>query len=920
MNRALWSGLVGLLTACRGTDPPRVDAPRAGVLDSLLAAGEAVYLRGELESAQVYWVQVQRDAARTGDSLALARSLTWLGLSAWRQGKYGDAERLGRKALALKLRHDLRTDLYKSYNALGLLAWNQGELVEATDLFTKALAAATAVDDRRGEAAASGNLALVATEEGRFRDAREGFEVMLAAGRALRDSRIEGNALTNLGMLDIRVGEPAAAIPRLTAARERYRAIGYATGEQSALGQLGTAYADLGAPGRAIAVLDSALALSRSQGLRQEEASNLEALALIYRSAGDYRRALELYRAARDIDRELELQVELGTNQRSAAEIHAALGAREVARAVAESALVAHREAGARFDELEDRLLLGDLAESAADARHQFEQADRLAHAMAAPQAARAVALARGDAALRQGPADSALPPLRDSTARWAEAPLPVQAERYALLARAFARLAQLDSAAEYGHRAVEILERVRDELRSGSLRTRYLADRAVVYGDLAQVLLAQGRTAEAFMVSDAARSRAVLEHVTDHLAVPAEAPEGPTWFRRVLARLRGVRSDPPAPARPSVAVLEGHPGTEGIQQALAGDELLLEYLPTPDRLLVFGVTRAGVAAATVDITAMALAGRVRVAREVLAAPKDTALTLPVLRGLYRILVGPAEAGGWLRPRQRLLIATHGALTYLPFAALRDPTTGSYLIERHVLQHVPSAATLALLRQRGAASPGTAPVGRAFAPTPSVLRHSVPEVRAIASVTKIESVVGAGASEAAVREALQRQPVVHIAAHADIDRIDALRSGIVVGRGRDEDSVERLEVGEILGLRVRSGLVFLSGCETGLGTAWSTSFEPGEDFATLGQAFLHAGATNVVATLWRVNDAAAAEFAAAYYRALRRDPVGALAAAQRALRHDPGHAHPYYWAGYRLTGAGTPADPSDRKVSALVRP
>src|SRR6202008_1012182 len=88
----------------------------------------------------------------------------------------------------------------------------------------------------------------------------------------------------------------------------------------------------------------------------------------------------------------------------------------------------------------------------------------------------------------------------------------------------------------------------------------------------------------------------------------------------------------------------------------------------------------------------------------------------------------------------------------------------------------------------------------------------------------------------------------------------------------------RVEGHEIPDLRIASPLVFLSGCETGLGSAWSTSFEAGEDFVTLAQAFLYAGAENVVATLWRVQDEAAARFAGAYYAALRTgDPAAALA-------------------------------------------
>jgi len=118
---------------------------------------------------------------------------------------------------------------------------------------------------------------------------------------------------------------------------------------------------------------------------------------------------------------------------------------------------------------------------------------------------------------------------------------------------------------------------------------------------------------------------------------------------------------------------------------------------------------------------------------------------------------------------------------------------------------------------------------------------------------------------------------------------------------------------------VRSPLVFLSGCETALGTAWSTPFLRGEDYATLAQGFLYAGAGSVVATLWRIDDEGAAAFAEAFYDAMRaRPPLDALAAAQRTLLRDPRYARfsaPRYWAAYVLAGAGRVAAQTARSQS-----
>ena len=92
---------------------------------------------------------------------------------------------------------------------------------------------------------------------------------------------------------------------------------------------------------------------------------------------------------------------------------------------------------------------------------------------------------------------------------------------------------------------------------------------------------------------------------------------------------------------------------------------------------------------------------------------------------------------------------------------------------------------------------------------------------------------------------------------------------------------------------------------------------------SLAQAFLSAGASNVILTLWRIDDAGAGEFAKAFYTALSRATVDeALAQAQRRMAGDGRYANPYYWAGYVLTGAGTQeaADPSVSVVTGRFAP
>jgi CHAT domain-containing protein len=144
-----------------------------------------------------------------------------------------------------------------------------------------------------------------------------------------------------------------------------------------------------------------------------------------------------------------------------------------------------------------------------------------------------------------------------------------------------------------------------------------------------------------------------------------------------------------------------------------------------------------------------------------------------------------------------------------------------------------------------------------------------------------------------------------------------------LARGSDSHSTDdgRLEVHEVLGLRLHSPLVYLSGCETALGPAWSTEFSEGEDYATLAQAFLYAGAENVVATLWRIEDDGAAAFAGRFYQELEgATPAEALARTQRAMIASDLYASPYYWSAYRLSGSGRITNGGETTVHSSVPP
>jgi CHAT domain-containing protein len=275
------------------------------------------------------------------------------------------------------------------------------------------------------------------------------------------------------------------------------------------------------------------------------------------------------------------------------------------------------------------------------------------------------------------------------------------------------------------------------------------------------------------------------------------------------------------------------------------------------------------------------------------------------MSGLHELLLGPLERKGHLDGIERLVLVTGGALTYLPFAALVEPGSGRFLIERYELLHAPSAAVFAALRSEPGRAAGEW-AGAAFAPQPDSLPASDDEVARFGEVVPGEIFLGRSATEAKFRTALTSGAVVHAAAHAYMNARNPLFSRLRLSPGTgtpDDDGV--LHVHEMLDLPVTSPLVFLSACETGSASAWAPGVLGGRDLSTLAQALLASGAHSVVATLWRVEDQSASTLAGHFYDSVRSHfPATALAMAQRQTLADPETAAPFYWAAYQLSGGG----------------
>jgi CHAT domain-containing protein len=177
------------------------------------------------------------------------------------------------------------------------------------------------------------------------------------------------------------------------------------------------------------------------------------------------------------------------------------------------------------------------------------------------------------------------------------------------------------------------------------------------------------------------------------------------------------------------------------------------------------------------------------------------------------------------------------------------------------------------------------------------------EISSVVSRSESFTAIGFQASRAIVMSGkLAQYRNVHFATHGVLDLEHPELSGIVLSRfdekGQPQDGYLRLY--EIYNLNLPADLVVLSACQTGSGKQIR-----GEGLMALTRGFMYAGAARVVATLWKVDDAATADLMALFYKEMftnGKRPAAALRDAQIHLSKQKRWSSPYYWGGFVLQG------------------
>jgi CHAT domain-containing protein len=176
-------------------------------------------------------------------------------------------------------------------------------------------------------------------------------------------------------------------------------------------------------------------------------------------------------------------------------------------------------------------------------------------------------------------------------------------------------------------------------------------------------------------------------------------------------------------------------------------------------------------------------------------------------------------------------------------------------------------------------------------------------IMAVAPVGESMKATGFRASRAtATSPELGQYRIVHFATHGILNDDQPSLSGLVFSlvdeQGKHQDGFLRLH--DIYNLNLPVELVVLSACDTALGKDVR-----GEGLVGIVRGFMYAGASRVIASLWKVDDESTAELMKRFYQQVLKGgltPSAALRAAQIDMWKQKRWQSPYYWAPFVLQG------------------
>lgn len=312
--------------------------------------------------------------------------------------------------------------------------------------------------------------------------------------------------------------------------------------------------------------------------------------------------------------------------------------------------------------------------------------------------------------------------------------------------------------------------------------------------------------------------------------------------------------------------------------------------------------------------------------------------TSEISKTLSKILLEPVAAK---LAKKRLAIVADGVLQYLPFSALQY-SDEKYLANQNEIIVLPSASVLGQIRENPNRSQKYDETIAIFADpvfdaedsriaknserNPNYENKAIERVlrdfrfgetlpRLLASRQEAKNIASLiDKKEANVRtdfEAnvenienlqLKNYRILHFATHGLLNSSRPELSGLIFSLydkyGNKQNGF--LSLNDIYNLNFASDLVVLSACQTALGKDVR-----GEGLIGMSRGFLYAGSNRIIASLWKVDDAATSEFMKRFYTNHLQKGLQASKALQQTkieMKNIKRYESQYYWAAFTLMG------------------
>ncbi len=790
------------------------------------------------------------------------------------------------------------------------------------------------------------------TIEGR-RKALEKFQEVIALSKTKQDKVWQVVAVVSSGLIYEQLGEMQKSLEFYLHGLELSRQIGNREFVSTALNNLGNNYKILGDYEQAVFYLNQALTINREIGDKQGEAIVLNNLGGCYLLFGDTRRAEELYRQSLTLRREIKDQRGEGNTLNNLGQVFAQSGDSVKAIDFLQQALTLRRTIGDKTGEATTLRNLGKTFWNSGDkpkAFENFEQSNVLAKQLGDRRVEADtfywLALAEKDRGNLPKAIENVENGLQIIERIRGEILNPDLRTAYFSTVQQFYELYTDLIVARYEKSkdtndvelALQTSERARTRSLVGLLQEANISIKQGVDVKLLEKAqdLQNSLNAKYRQRTLALNRKATEEQIAK---ITNEINALTTDLETLQVKIR--RENPRYAALTQTETLSA----QGIRNLLTDETVLLEYKLGTSRSFLWLVTKN-----STEIFILPPRKEIETAAKdfynsiVSRSKADEAKTNDLSKKLSAVLLAPIADK---IANKRLAIVADGVLQFIPFASLQAQNPKSkvqnLLIENNEIVVLPSANVLAEIRRNltnnktpekalaifadavfeanDTRFSSAAKIVNPTQPTsdlgkvlrdfdlnggfPRLLSSRI-EARNISTFlpkNQADLNIDFDASRENVTEkSLENYRILHFATHGLLDTSRPELSGLVLSlfdkNGKAQDGFLRLN--QIYNLKLNSDLVVLSACQTALGKDVR-----GEGLIGLTRGFMYAGAKRIVSSLWKVDDAATAEFMKRFYQNLLQKklaPASALRAVQNEMKQIPRFRSPYFWAGFTIQG------------------